>query len=243
MKQMPWILGAGAAVVLALAGAGPAHAAPADVVDGGEPGLLTVVAEPLSINLSIDPGEHGDWLLAPHLEAETDGTLGLTVIADGELASDPAGLRIAIAECSIPWTTMPSGDADCAGTTTSVLTEAAIVFVTAPLDLGTLETGADRFFRVRLSLPVTMPNELQGASAEIRLGFAAAGDETIIDGGTHPQQDGGSDDAATPARGKEVPGGSLASSGVFLIAPLGIALVLGVVGAILTTVDRRRRLS
>src|SRR5690606_41338363 len=43
--------------------------ATADMIDGGTPGVLTIEAMPGTIELILDPGEHGSWLLTPRLDS------------------------------------------------------------------------------------------------------------------------------------------------------------------------------
>src|SRR5690606_15924387 len=43
--------------------------ATADMIDGGTPGVLTIEVMPGTIELILDPGEHGSWLLTPRLDS------------------------------------------------------------------------------------------------------------------------------------------------------------------------------
>jgi len=207
--------------------ASPAVAAPADTVDDGAPGLLTIEANPLSIDLELDPGEHGEWLLAPHLEAETVGALTLTLQGTGGLVADAAGLRIQIAECSVAWTPVPGGDAVCAGAESVVLAETPYATATAPLVLGALPVGGDRFFRMRFSLPASVPAAMQGASADLRIGFSASGYSATVDTDPDP------DPPTTPS-------GGLPPTGAMIGIPLGLAAALAALGAGLRASERRR---
>lgn len=46
-----------------------AVAVPRDIVDDGEPGLLTLQVDPLRFDLEVQPGDVGYWLITPRVDA------------------------------------------------------------------------------------------------------------------------------------------------------------------------------
>ncbi|MCS0500741.1 hypothetical protein [Protaetiibacter mangrovi] len=211
-------LGVGLVAAAVLGGAaGPAAALGADTVDDGSPGLLTVHADELPLELTLDPGEDGRWLLSPHLEAPTDSLLSVDIESSGALAETPGGLTVAIDECDVPW----DPDASCPGTETARV--AARGFAGIPsgswMPFGDLPAGESRYFRVTVALPDPAPAELQGASAEFSVGFAAAGDREIVQSPPDPQ---------------------LGETGAAVALPLGVAIALAAIGAGLRLAGGRR---
>lgn len=201
-----------------------ADSAAADLVDDGAPGLLTIDAEPRELQLDLDPGEHGEWLLTPRLDAETPGKLELRITSSGVLASHSAGLRIGIEECSVAWlpAAAPVDDASCPGTA-AVLVPATSFIDIAPgdlIDLGTLASDGERYLRATIAFPDPAPGELQGGDAHFALGFSAAGDLEELDGSG--------------------PEGGIAQTGANAALPLAIAALLAIVGAALRVAARSR---
>lgn len=218
-----------AAAVAVLVGFSLAIAAPAaaDIVDNGAPGLLTIEVEPGTISLELSPGDRGDWLLTPRLDADSSSELELRVESEGDLAAHLAGLHMSIDECSAAWIPGPTSNAaaTCPGTATQLFpsTAVAAIAVGDRFDFGELATGSQRYLRVVFELPDGAPDELQGTDARVLLGFAVAGDSVTVDNGT-----------------PGAPGsGSIAQTGAAIALPLGIAAALGVGGAVLRVLARR----
>jgi len=218
------VAGAVLAAVGALAAAAPASA---DIVDDGTPGMLTIDAEPLELQLDLDPGDRGDWLLTVRLDTDTPGDLDLRVTSEGELVSSLAGLRLSLDECSAVWTpaVAPGTSATCPATASVLLapTPFADLAPSDIIDLGTLDAHGVRFLRATIELPDPAPGELQGGDARFSLGFAAAGETVVVDGS-------GPDD-----------GGEVAQTGVALAAPLALAAALAAVGVFLRAAGARPR--
>ena len=86
------------------------------------------------------------------------------------------GLQMVIDKCSVAWTeggTAPAYTYTCGGSTTSVLTTRAVIGTNLSLSNITTTAGADNFLRVRLTLPSSAPNTLQGQSSTISYAFTA----------------------------------------------------------------------
>lgn len=220
----------GAALATVLLGA--AAPASADVVDDGAPGMLTIDATPLNLDLHLDPGESGEWLLTLHLDAPSLSEVTLTIDSDGGLVEHPDGLRLTVEECDVAWTpaVAPDALASCAGARATLLPEAVFAELDPAINhlLGTLDSGQTRFLRAVVGFPDRVPSELQGEIANLALGFAVEGDsETIV----------------TPLIGDGSGGlgsDALGSTGIMIGAPLALAAVLGSLGALLRLLDRRR---
>jgi hypothetical protein len=204
--------------------------ASADTVDDGAPGLLTIDAQPRELQLELDPGMQGDWLLTPRLDAESSGALALEITSGGVLAESPAGLRVSVEECPAAWTPVPGGHATCAAPASVLLPPTAFADIppAESFSLGTLTAGGERFLRVIVALPDPAPAELQGGHAEFALGFSAAGELVVID--PVPVT------PSVPSRGTP----SVAQTGVALGVPLALAALLGAAGSALRVLDRRR---
>jgi hypothetical protein len=221
-----------AAIAVALGGVvlGSAAPASADTVDDGTPGLLTIDAQPRELQLELDPGMQGDWLLTPRLDAESSAAITLQITSEGVLAENPAGLRVSVEECPGAWAPAPGGQATCAAPASVLLPPTAFADIppAESFPLGTLTAGGERYLRVIVALPDPAPGELQGGHAEFALGFSAAGELVVVD----PVP-------VTPS----VPSGgtpSVAQTGVVLGVPLALAALLGAAGAALRVLDRRR---
>ena len=208
-----------------LAGA-PAVPAGADIVDDGEPGLLSIEAHPAFLDVELDPGDSAAWLLTARLDAPSDGELLLRIRRSGELTADPGGLVAGIRECSVPWQPLPAPATGlgCPGETAVVLgpMPLAQIGVDDVWDLGGIPDGGSRRFLVTIALPEAAPAELQGASGEFELEFAASGDVEEVGTAPGPRPD------------------PLALTGVAVAAPLALAGGLALVGAVLRSASRRR---
>lgn len=219
------VFGGLASVALAvLASFAVAQPAAADIVDDGAPGLLTIDAEPRELQLDLDPGDHGEWLLTLRLDAESPGQLDLRIMSSGVLVSDRAGLLIGIEECSVPWLPPvgPVADASCPGAA-SVLVPLTPFIDIAPseiIDLGTLAADGERYLRATIAFPEPAPGELQGGDARFALGFAAAGDVEELDGS-------GPDDGMPP-------------TGASAAIPLALAALMAILGIALRVAARSR---
>lgn len=221
------LLGSVLGGAFALAG-GPALAARADVVDDGAPGRLVVAIEPGGFDLELAPGDSAWWAITPGLDAatSTDGTLSLDVEATGALATDPGGLRFRIRECGVAWS-LPAdrfSAAACSGAESILVAERPFAGGADALALGDLAAGAQRHLLLDVRLPDPAPSRLQGHSGDFALGFAAAGDAESI----------GGDGAGSS-------GGDLAFTGVALLAPVALAVVLAMTGAMLRGTGSGRR--
>lgn len=219
----------GAALVLAGALLAVGQPARADIVDDGASGLLTIDANPRTIDIELDAGESGDWLLTPRLDADSSSPLDFRVISAGVLAEHPGGLRMSVEECATPWVPGAVGSgATCAGSVTLLFASTAFATIDPAevFDLGELPTGSQRYLRVVLELPETAPDELQGAHASLALGFAVEGDSVIVDNEPPPTGSGAAAD-------------NIAQTGAALAIPFGLAVVLGGTGVVLRALARR----
>jgi hypothetical protein len=182
---------------------------------------------PGTIELILDPGEHGSWLLTPRLDSGGggDGELTLVVTSEGRLMEHPGGVELALDECSVEWdpAATPDGDPNCAGAVSALIAPTAFAAIDPALahPLGTLLDGGERHLLLTLSFPDPAPAELRGAEGRFTLRFDAAGDSVTVD---------------TDPPGPPV----LETTGVALAAPLGLAVILTLVGAVLTAADRKK---
>ncbi|ANH39215.1 hypothetical protein I601_2799 [Nocardioides dokdonensis FR1436] len=108
---------------------------------------------------------------------EAFGSVLLSTTGAGPLVTDAQGLKIAVDQCTVPWTKVNNTMVlSCSGTTTTVLTTRPVVMTgqaLAPVTTSLNGTGAAANLRVTLSLPTEAGNNLQGAAATIGFTFDA----------------------------------------------------------------------
>lgn len=209
----------------ALAGLGAAWPAAADIVDDGMPGLLTIDAQPLELDIDLAPGDAGDWLITARLDAPGPGSFDLRVTSSGRLVETPDGLLLGVDECPAPWTpaVAPGGRPSCPGTSSVLLAPTPFAELSPGdiVDLGTLEAQGERWLRVTVSMPDPAPASLQGGDAVFSLGFASAGELVVVDG--------------------RESGDRIARTGIGVTVPLALAAALGLLGVGLRLGARGRR--
>lgn len=220
MRAATAVVAAGALAVL-----GAAWPAAADIVDDGVPGLLTIDAQPLELDVALAPGEAGDWLITARLDAPGPGGFDLRVTSSGRLVETPDGLLLGVDECTAPWTpaVAPAGRASCPGALSILLAPTAFAELSPGdvIDLGTLEAQGERWLRVTVAMPDPAPASLQGGDADFSLGFAAAGELVVVDGRDS--------------------GDRIARTGIGVTVPLALVAALGLLGAGLRLGARGRR--
>ena len=167
------ILVAVGAVLVAAAGSASAGTVP----DGGS---LSVVAAPTVLSDdSMSPGDTIFWPINVGLNASTSGHLTLKVVASNPLATDPAGLRLALDSCTVPWTmgALATDPPTCAGTTKSIIPEQPFADISASKtwDIGTVARVSTLPMMATISLAGSVPTALQGAQGDMDFGFTALG--------------------------------------------------------------------
>lgn len=193
-----------------------ATSAGAVTIDDGEAGYLTAdVASVPFEEADLTPGDTRYWLIALNLDAEGEGDLTLEFEADGELVETPAGLQLSLDQCTEAYTT--GATPTCAGLEDEII-DGPVSEVDQSLiyDLGTIDPNDGPFYRVTLSLPGSVPDELQDTRGDLGFGFTADESSAVIvipgDDDDDPDNNGG-----------------LAITGVDLTGPLLLAagLLLG----------------
>lgn len=108
---------------------------------------------------------------------ESFGSVLLSTSGTGPLVTDVHGLKIAVDQCTVPWSkSSTTKDLDCNGTATSVLSIRPVVMTgqaLAPVTTSLNGTSAASNLRVTLSLPTEAGNNLQNQSATIGFTFDA----------------------------------------------------------------------
>ena len=203
-----------AAAITTTGGIALATSAGAVTIDDGESGYLTAdVASVPFEEEDLTPGDIRYWLIALNLDAEGEGDLTLEFEASGALVETPAGLQMSLDQCTEAWTT--GATPTCAGLDEEII-DGPVSDIDESLiyDLGTIEPDDGPFFLVTLSLPGSVPDELQDTRGDLGFGFTADESSAVI---VIP----GDDDPAD--------GGGLAITGVDLTGPLLLAagLLLG----------------
>lgn len=203
-----------AAAITTAGGIALATSAGAVTIDDGESGYLTAdVASVPFEEEDLTPGDTRYWLIALNLDAEGEGDLTLEFEASGALVETPAGLQMSLDQCTEAWTT--GATPTCAGLDEEII-DGPVSDIDESLiyDLGTIEPDDGPFFLVTLSLPGSVPDELQDTRGDLGFGFTADESSAVI---VIP----GDDDPAD--------GGGLAITGVDLTGPLLLAagLLLG----------------
>ena len=203
-----------AAAITTAGGIALATSAGAVMIDDGESGYLTAdVASVPFEEEDLTPGDIRYWLIALNLDAEGEGDLTLEFEASGALVETPAGLQMSLDQCTEAWTT--GATPTCAGLDEEII-DGPVSDIDEGLiyDLGTIEPDDGPFFLVTLSLPGSVPDELQDTRGDLGFGFTADESSAVI---VIP----GDDDPAD--------GGGLAITGVDLTGPLLLAagLLLG----------------
>jgi hypothetical protein len=165
-----------AAGTLLVASAGSAFANP---ISGG---VLQLVATPgVLADAAMAPGDTIYWPIDANLNASTPGELTLKIESSDALATNPAGLRLALASCPVAWSTNsdPTVAPTCAGGSGStIIPDSAFADITPTQvwDLGTVAAVSTTPMMATISLPGAVPSVLQGTSADINFGFTALGD-------------------------------------------------------------------
>lgn len=87
------------------------------------------------------------------------------------------GLQLQVDACSLPWTeagTAPAYTYTCTGSTSTVLSQRAVVGANLPLaNLTSVATGKTDNLRVTLSLPTAADNTFQGLASTVAFDFTA----------------------------------------------------------------------
>lgn len=86
------------------------------------------------------------------------------------------GLQMVVDRCSVAWTESGAGPPytyTCSGTTSAVITTTPVIGTNLAMSNMVLTAGSDNFLRVKLTLPSTAPNTLQGQSSTIQYSFTA----------------------------------------------------------------------
>ena len=164
--------------------AGRAMATYRQVIDAGQPGLLTLsVNSETPLWATLKPGQESHWLVRAELSGASAGSLALEFSASGRLV-ETAGLTAAVTACSGSFAAgSPEGDApSCSGKPRAVLAETPLRDLTrahARYALAELHAGSPRELLVTLHLPETATRaEVADAAATVGLGVFAAGDTT-----------------------------------------------------------------
>ncbi len=204
-------------VLVATAGSASAGTVP----DGG---TLSVLAAPTVLSdESMSPGDNIYWPINVGLNASTSGHLTLKVVSSNPLATNPAGLHLALASCTVPWTmgTPATDPPTCSGTTTSIIPDQpfASISPTKVWDIGTVARVSTLPMIATISLAGSVPIELQGAQGDMDFGFTALGTTVHAD----------PSDPAVPI---------LAHTGVDPLGPLLLAAGLLLAGFTLARVRR-----
>jgi len=221
MKRLPRPIAALsylAATAIAATGAfALATSAGAVTIDDGEAGYLTAEVENVPFEeTDLTPGDTRYWLIALNLDAEGEGDLTLEFEAEGDLVETPAGLQMSLEQCSEAWTAGPTPS--CSGLDEEII-DGAVSDIDQSLiyDLGTIEPDSGPFYLVTLSLPGSVPDELQNTRGDLGFGFTADESSAVI---VIPGDDDDDDDPNN---------GGLAITGVDLTGPVLLAagLLLG----------------
>ncbi|WP_454704958.1 hypothetical protein [Schumannella luteola] len=196
----------GVLVVLGALGVSAGAAADAHI-DDGAPGMLSLEASALpEWSQQMQPGDSVLWPISAMLEVSGHGELSVEIRHSGSLADDPQGLHLRLRECEREWI----ADECPTGAVTVVEGRLADIESGSVVDLGEIEPGGGPYFLAELSVPDTMPVELQGTDATIAFGFTASGDTATV----------------------TVPGG-LPNTGANRLAPLAIGAGVVLVGLVL----------
>jgi len=176
------LIGFGVAAGLLAAGAvlvASAGVASADPISGG---VLQLVATPGVLSKAdLAPGDTIYWPVSADLNATTNGALTLQITSSQALATNPAGLRLALASCPVAWdlTPTPADPPTCnGGAGTTIIPDSAFADIspTHTWDLGNVGAVSTTPMMATISLPDAVPSALQGASATVNFGFTALGD-------------------------------------------------------------------
>jgi hypothetical protein len=156
-----------------------AGSASADPLSGG---VLQLVATPGVLDdQAMAPGDVIYWPIAANLNASTTGTLSLKITSSDALATDPAGLRVALASCPVAWDMSPTpalAPTCNGGTGSPILPETAFANISSThvWSIGTMSAVSSMPMMATISLPSAVPSTLQGASASVNFSFTALGD-------------------------------------------------------------------
>ena len=175
-----------AAALVAVGALGVATAAAADPVpENGQPGLLSLNADPYPMqDPNMAPGDRIRWPITADMSAPDAAELTLAIQTSGLLASDPGGLRMSLQSCAVAWIVPadPSVDASCAAGEQTVLamTPTASLDPSTVWHLGTIADNGARYFLVTLWLSPSADGALLSASGRVALGFTAAGETQSV---------------------------------------------------------------
>jgi hypothetical protein len=139
------------------------------------------------------PGDNIYWPINVGLNASTSAHLTLKIVSSNLLATDPAGLRLALASCSAAWT-MPSDPTvapTCTGGTEKpIIPEQPFAGIGASKvwDLGTIARVSSMPLMATISLAGTVPTTLQGAEGDMDFGFTALGTTVHADPSDPPEK-------------------------------------------------------
>ncbi|HEX4442058.1 MAG TPA: hypothetical protein VHZ81_00665 [Galbitalea sp.] len=170
--------------------------------------------------LDMSPGSVDHWQIDASL-VDPSSTLTLAFSRNGDLITNPRGLRVEVDRCDQVWTnvsTTPvcgSGEANVIGPVAASAVSEATIF-----DLAGLTNVHDKFLLVTLSIPDSAAAEadtsLMGITGNIGFGLTASGDT--------PTSPGSPSSPGSPGS----PGGPLAFTGVDILGL--VLLALGALG-------------
>jgi hypothetical protein len=178
IRRVAVFAGFGFAVALIAAGATQVAAQPFASAAPISGGVLQLVATPgVLADSAMQPGDTIYWPIDANLNASTGGDLTLRITSSDALASDPAGLRLALARCSGSWNTAVTPPT-CNGTITTIIPDTAFADIdpTHVWHLGKVNAVSSTPMIASIALPGSVPSSMQGASAAINFGFTALGD-------------------------------------------------------------------
>jgi hypothetical protein len=218
------VVAAALLVVGGLAAASGARAAP--VPETGDPGELTLSADPFPVGThDLAPGGTVRWQITASVDQAGGATLYLTVTGHGVMALDPAGVMLAVEWCATDWT-VPSDvsiAATCAGGVPRTVLAATPIAAIAPgrRAVDRVSSGVPSHLLVTAALPMTSGTRFVNDAGSVDLVFDAAGDQESVSIGSGP-------------------GSSLASTGSLIAGPALLAAGLLLAGICVAGIRQRR---
>ncbi|MEV7428860.1 MULTISPECIES: TasA family protein [unclassified Nocardioides] len=146
---------------------------------------LGAASQPTSVQAAgLVPGDNvqRDLTLTRGATDEKFGSVSMTTTpkVGSLLTTDTAnGLKLAVDQCSVPWTkatpAATNGALTCSGTTTSVLAASPVIGANRalPVALTSLNDAKTSYLRVTMTLPEAAGNDFQGKNATVDFTFDA----------------------------------------------------------------------